>query len=272
MAQRSTDQSRRSQRSGSSRRISLRSEQPLKPRRAGRLAWLTVTLVLLGTTAIFLMKQEAVSRYLNRPIDIVKVTTPLVHVTEGEVRRLLAAYMHEGFFDIDVRGVKQGLEAHPWIAQAEVKRVWPNSLALKLTEEIAIARWGDEALLNQYGRRFKPARLDAASSLPLLSGPGGTETRIMEQFQAFNQILAGTGLRIEQLNMSDRGSWELQTSSGLQLVVGRVDVRSRLKRFAVIYARRLVNDIADIQQIDLRYSNGFTVRKKHPDHSKVAAR
>jgi cell division protein FtsQ len=203
---------------------------------------------------------------------VVKIVTPLNRVAESEVTRLLAAYMHEGFFDIDVAGVKQRLEMHPWIARAEVKRVWPDSLSLAFAEEIAIARWGETSLLNQYGQVFTPSRLGDTVSLPLLSGPAGSEAHTMEQFKALSQLLMPTGLRIEQLILSDRQSWELAVSGGTRIVVGKTAVRDKIKRFVAIYDKRLGNDIADIERIDLRYNNGFSVKKKQPEFSGLAIR
>lgn len=260
------------QRAGNRRLRPAADDQPLKPRRSGWLSWLGVVMVVVILAGLLVPNRDLIMDSLNRPLDVVRITTPLNRVSESEVTALLAAYMHKGFFDVDVTGVKARLESHPWVARAEVKRVWPNALSISLTEEIAIARWGASSLLNQSGEVFTPARLDDTSSLPLLSGPIGSEARMMENFQAFNQILYPAGLRIETLLLSDRQSWELEIVGGLRLVVGRTDVRERLKRFAGIYDKRLGNDIADIEKIDLRYNNGFAVKKRHPPLSGVAAR
>lgn len=245
-------------------RPALGNDQPLRPRRAGWKAWTGVLLVVLVLAILAIPNRAAIGYYLNRPIEVVKLTSPLNRANEGEVTRLLAAYMQEGFFDIDVAAVKRQLESHPWVARAEVKRLWPNALAISLTEEVAIARWGGNSLLNQSGEVFTPSRLEDSTSLPLLSGPAGTEARMMEHFQAFNQILYSAGLRIEKLVLSERSSWAIEFNGGVKLVAGRTDVRDRLKRFAAIYDKRIANDIADIETIDLRYSNGFTVKRK-PD-------
>jgi len=247
-------------------------DQPLAPRKTNWSLWLCLVLILGIATALVIPNREAIKLYLNRPVGIVKIVTPLNHVAESEVTRLLAAYMHEGFFDINVVGIKQQLESHPWIARAEVKRVWPDSLTLAFVEEIAIARWGEASLLNQHGQVFTPNRLGDTASLPLLSGPEGSEAHTMEQFQALSQLLLAAGLRIEQLNLSDRQSWELVVSGGTRIVVGKKAVRDKIKRFVAIYDKRLGNDIADIERIDLRYSNGFSVKKKQPEFSELAVR
>ncbi len=247
-------------------------DRPLHPRRRAWFGWLGVSVIVLVMAALVVPNRGAIVHYLNRPIVVVKLTSRLNRVDESEVTRLLAAYMHEGFFDINVAGVKRQLESHPWVAGAEVKRIWPNALSVALTEEVAIARWREGSLLNQSGEIFTPSRLDDTSSLPLLTGPENTETLMMEQFHAFNQILYPAGLRIEKLELSERNSWDLEVSGGLRLVAGRVAVREKLKRFASIYDKRIENDIGVIEKIDLRYSNGFTVKRKQQEHSEVAVR
>jgi cell division protein FtsQ len=262
----------RSGRNSPRRSRSFATEQPLKPHGTSWYSWVIALSVVLAIGVLTVPNREAIGRYLNRPIETVRLGASLQRISEGEVSGLLAAYMHEGFFDIDVSGVKHSLESHPWIARAEVKRVWPHSLALNLVEEVAIARWGEKSLLNQHGQVFTPTSLDEMSLLPLLAGADGSEVRVMEQFQAMNQILFPSGLRIEQLTLSERNSWELQVTGGMRIVAGREEVRERLKRFVAIYDKRFGNDIADIEKVDLRYSNGFTIKKRQSDLAEVVVR
>ncbi|MBT8145709.1 MAG: cell division protein FtsQ/DivIB [Gammaproteobacteria bacterium] len=260
---------------GHSARFGLRAagnDQPLAPRKTSWALSLSLVLLVLVASAFVIPNRQAIAGYLNRPVEVVRIVTPLNRVAESEVTRLLAAYMHEGFFDTNVVGVKQQLESHPWIARAEVKRVWPDRLALTIVEELAIARWGEASLLNQYGQVFTPSRLEDTASLPLLSGPEGSEAQTMRQFQALSQLLLATGLRIEQLALSDRHSWELVVSGGTRIVVGKTDVREKIKRFVAIYDKQEENDIADIERIDLRYNNGFSVKKKQPEFSELVVR
>jgi cell division protein FtsQ len=265
----STGQLRRATRSN---RRATGNDQPLAPRKTSMTMWLGLVLMAVVAGALIFPNRSAIGSYLNRPVEVVKITTPLNRVTESEVTRLLAAYMHEGFFDINVVGVKQQLESHPWIARIEAKREWPNRLALTIVEEIAIARWGEASLLNQHGQVFTPVGLDDTVTLPLLSGPEGSEAHTMEQFQVLSQILSATGLRIEQLILSDRYSWEIVVSGGTRIVAGRTGVRDRIKRFVAIYDKRIGNDIADIEMIDLRYENGFSMKKKESELSELAVR
>ncbi len=247
-------------------------DQPLAPKKTSLTVRLILVVMVLTVGGLVFPNRAAIGNYFNRPVEIVKLGAPLNHVAESEVAGLLAAYMHEGFFDIDVVGVKKQLESHPWIARAEVKREWPDTLALSIVEEVAIARWGEASLLNQFGQAFTPARLADTNSLPLLSGPQGSEAHTMEQFQVLNQLMFATGLRIEELILSDRYSWEIVVSGGTTIVAGKADVRDRIKRFLSIYDKRIGNDITDMERIDLRYENGFSVKRKQSDFSELVVR
>ena len=49
-----------------------------------------------------------------------------------------------------------------------MRRVWPQSLEVKLEEHVALARWGSSALVNMHGEIFDAA---ADEELPLFEGP-----------------------------------------------------------------------------------------------------
>jgi cell division protein FtsQ len=248
------------------------SNQPLKPFSVGWPFWTVMAVVGVLMTYATVRNFDAITLYLNRPINTVHIETTLQHVNEGEVKTLLAVYMGEGFFNLDVSEVRTQLESHPWVARAEVKRVWPHRLTIGLTEEVAIARWGEDKLLNQQANIFAPFKAGLMESLPLLSGPQGSQQVVMEQYQVLSQLFSPDGLRIEQLNLNDRLSWELRFADGVKVVIGKTDAREKIKRLMEIYDTQVRNDIAVIETIDLRYSNGFTVKKKQQDISGVAAR
>jgi cell division protein FtsQ len=68
--------------------------------------------------------------------------------------------------------VEQTLEAHPWIAQAEVVRQWPNRLTLRLTERRPVALVQLESLYytDLSGSLFKPASPADPHDFPVITG------------------------------------------------------------------------------------------------------
>ena len=192
-------------------------------------------------------------------------------ISGAEVRQMLSGFMGTGYFDFDVVGVKNTLEQHPWVRQASVKKIWPNSLGLHLTEEVAIARWGVDGLLNQYGEIFRPNTTSHLQALPSLSGPEESQIRVMEQFRIVNQLFFPAGLRVTSLALSDRGSWTLELNDKLRVIAGREDVMERLNRFLEFYGRH-ADSVSNMLAVDLRYDNGLAVQSLHEDPTELAAR
>ena len=252
-----------------------RERQPVAPRR--RIPWQSLALavsVVLGSLMLVLifMSRGQMAAHLNPGVTTVVLESEQQFVRGDEIRGLLADFTGRGFFSLDVREVQRQLESHPWIAAAGVKRVWPDRLVISLTEETPIARWGGEQLLNQHGAIFMLGRGGSLPALPLLSGPPDSQLEMMKQYQLVSQMLFPHGLRITRLTLSNRGSWELELSDGVRVVIGRDEVLNRLKRFVDIYDSALKNDIAVIETVDLRYENGLSVKRRAQDSSEVAAR
>jgi cell division protein FtsQ len=130
-----------------------------------------------------------------------------------------------------------------------------------VTEERAVARWQDEGLVNAAGQVFYPAVNDAQlQKLPLLEGPPRTSTQVMNAFVKLNEQLAPLGLRTARLRMDARRSWRLTLSNGMGLILGRKDSERQLERFVRFYPGTLDGRIADVEEVDLRYTNGFAAR------------
>jgi len=254
----------------STRRNPLSANQPLKPKSSGRRGLYLVGIFVACAALLVVQNRAAVSGFLNRPVSKVRIENQWQRISEAEVSRVLATFMGKGFFDFDVTEAKSQLEQHPWVLQAAVKRIWPDTLSLHLTEQVAIARWGDEQLLNQYGDLFQPGRLEDSLSLPLLTGPEGSQESVMRQYQKLNQILFPAGLRLSGLTLSKRGSWEYSLNDGMQIAAGRDDVFEKTQRFIDFFNSLPEEQTSQFVSIDLRYGNGIAIKESSVDITGVA--
>ena len=168
--------------------------------------------------------------------------------------------------------IKQTLEQHPWVFRASVKRLWPDTLSLLLTEQVAIARWGESQLLNQLGEIFEPGNLEKIGALPKLTGPEQRQFEVMQQYQLLNQVLFPAGLKLTGLSLSSRGSWELSLNEDMRVVAGRSDVIEKVERFVGFYAAQSATQTAGIESVDLRYSNGMAIKNTEQELAGVAVR
>jgi cell division protein FtsQ len=231
------------------------------PERRSHVGILLLVLVLL-VGGIVSQNLQTIGSYISKPVRIVQMENSLQRVDEGDVRAILAAHLDAGYFGVDVRAIKAQLEANPWIEQATIIRMWPDTLSVAISEEVAIARWRESSLLNQYGESFEPNSLEHDMGLPRLNGPSGTERRVMEQYQLFSQMLLSTGQRIRELEFNERGSWSLVLNNDVQMTLGSNDVLERMQRFVTLYDRYLFNEFSLIETVDLRYNHGISIRKK----------
>lgn len=209
---------------------------------------------------------------INRVINTVRLESPLTNVTEQEVRSLLARYTDSGFLGMDVQDLRDELEQNPWIHNASVRRVWPDILIISLQEEVAVARWSESQLINEYGNVFAAPWRGGEERLPRLSGPEGSESLVLSNFSRFGDVVASAGFQISALSVDARGSWVMETDDGVQIRLGREMVDARLTRFIDAYRRGLSRELADVTSIDLRYSNGFSVSKRSAASDAVASR
>ena len=137
-------------------------------------------------------------------------------------------------------------------------------MLIRLEEQLPIARWGEEALLNNNGQAFAPNNLSNYEHLPQLHGPKRAQQRVMQQYQMLSQMLRPLGFSIASLELRDRGSWFLTTSQGIELLLGRDHVVEKMRRFSAIYQKALQAQGENIARIDLRYANGLAVAWREP--------
>ena len=160
----------------------------------------------------------------------------------------------------------RGLTDLAWIRDARVRREWPDKLHLWVEEHKPLALWRGDAVLTADGSLIYPdsKREDdrQLEQLPALSGADGREMALWNEFNRLGGLLQPTGLRVVALREDQRGSQTLVLEHGLTLRLGREDVEKRLQRFLDVFDRTLASRIGEVEEVDLRYANGFSVRMR----------
>lgn len=222
------------------------------PRQLNILAGFLVGLVVLAFSLAAL--QMAMSSPLW-PVQEVTIQGELKHTMRSEIEAALHQRVSGNFFSVDVVEVRNALERLPWVRRAAVRRVWPDRLEATLEEHIALARWGDSALVNTHGERFAGG---SKETLPRFSGPRSTEAEVTRRYLRFNEIVAPLGVRVNEVILTPRLAWQLKLDNGVRLALGRdADAaEARLERFLQSAAKGLVR----YDYVDLRYPNGFALR------------
>ena len=219
---------------------------------AGALGWLWATL----------------SDPRTLPLKAVEVEGRFEHVDAAAVRDAAAPYLGANFFTVDVARVQSAVETLPWVRAAQVRRVWPAALHIVVIEQNALSTWGEAGLLNERGEVFTPARASYPAGLPALHGPQGAGPVVAGAYRDLGKILAPLQVGIARIDLDERRAWQVELDNGMQLMLGRGEPYARLLRFVRFYRRALYGREAEVERVDLRYSNGFAVRWKRTDKGK----
>jgi cell division protein FtsQ len=190
----------------------------------------------------------------------VELANPVTHAPRAELEALMSRTVGRNFFAAPIGALRGSLERVPWVRKAAVRRVWPDRLEVTIEEDVALARWGGEALVNTHGERFAGSVEDR---LPTFIGPTGAEAEMTLRYMRFMQVLTPLGAAIDRLVLSPRHAWQIILANGMQLTLGRdADVaEQRLERFVGAYAATPGVPPARAV-VDLRYPNGFAIRVK----------
>jgi cell division protein FtsQ len=180
-------------------------------------------------------------------------------VSPPEVEGALAKVAQGGLASVDLGRIRDRVEAMDWVDRAVVTRVWPDAIRVVVVEQVAAAQWNDAGLLNARGELFLRNARYVPPELPLLEGPEGSESQVAQLYIDAQGRLLESGLRLTGVRLDDRGAWELELAGGLQVRLGRQDVKERLERFIRLASPMVAKRAAEISYVDMRYTNGFSV-------------
>jgi cell division protein FtsQ len=97
------------------------------------------------------------------------------------------------------------------------------------------------------------------AELPRLSGPEGTSGEVARRYLAVRDQLIPVGLDVRRVRLDARGSWEMTLGNGIEVRLGRRDVAERTELFLAVVADIITGRATDIEYVDMRYGNGFTI-------------
>jgi len=195
------------------------------------------------------------------PLREVSVQGALAKTSRADIESAMQSRITGNFFAADLGAIRGALEQLPWVRRVDVRRAWPDRIEVSLEEHVALAHWGEAAMVNLQGERFAATSNDA---LPRFSGPDGSEAEVTRRYRRFVEVSAPLGTTVERVTLTPRRAWQLKLSNGLQIELGREQSReapeARLARFVAAYPATLGRLARAHDSVDLRYPNGFALR------------
>ena len=164
---------------------------------------------------------------------------------------------------------------NPWVDQVVIRRVWSNTIVIKLTERRVVAIWNEKNLVSQYGDitkipvgMHKQIEKKLGCYLMKIEGPKDFLRKIIERARLTNDLLVDINEHLLHLKLTEQYSWEAKTIAGMSLRFGGDSLQSsmayRLTNFTKTYSnlQKLLKKKKkknQIQYVDLRYAKGFAV-------------
>src|SRR5215469_7125177 len=182
------------------------------------------------------------------------------HVTRAEIFAAAGVRDRASLLFLDVETARARLRAIPWIAEASVRKLYPDRLQITVTERVAFALWqrdGNVSVISADGTVVAPLAADwHFAHLPLVVGSGAA-TRARE----FLALLDAHPEIREQVRASvlvAERRWNLKLKNGLDVRLPEADVPRALDTLAELDRdRHLIS--RDITAIDLRLPDRVSV-------------
>ena len=199
------------------------------------------------------------------PIKHVSIGGVFQYTEKFEIQEALEGLVTEGLYNADIQAMKQSMTILPWVNNAIVQRVWPDTIDIKIIEQKPIARWKSIDLVNAAGELFRPDNVSDFEHIPKLSGGEGNEKAIVEIMKGLALTLSEKKLVLSEFDINDRRAWTIKLATGIKLKLGREEQLKRLQQFLMTLSLIGEAQIEKITVVDLRYPNGYSLAWKQTE-------
>lgn len=205
----------------------------------------------------------------SAPVTSIDISGEMPYSQRSDIINAIDQVDMGNFFQVDVNEVQSYVLNLPWVYSVAVRKQWPNELKIYVVDQNPVALWNGNFLINQAGQVFQADVERINHYLPNFFGPEGSELLALENYKDLNALLDFKALKIDELVLSERFSWQLTLDDGVTLNLGREERVERIQRFMDVYpiikAQLKAKKITEKQQnqavdyIDLRYDTGLAV-------------
>ena len=227
--------------------------------------WVTITVVLLMTGVVLADQLLRPGRFT---IERIHIYGNSVRVDAQTVERTAWLALIGNYFTADLEEIENALVHLPGVYQAAVRRHWPDTLEISITEAGAIALWyaTDGSALES--RDYVNLPPDSNITLqPVLRSSTADRHTVIDAFLDLVSSLALLDLEVKKLSIDEAGNWvvvlqsaSLQIPVELEIVVGRGNPVRKVDQFVAVFDSVLQDRLPDIERVDMRYDSGFAVQ------------
>ncbi len=274
-------------------------DQPGTPDHA-RPLWIAMVSGVFIASLVLLLVADGLFHPQRFQIQDIEVRGRFDQVDGNQVKRIVEAALEGNYFSLSLHRLENRITQIPGVFSASLRRQWPSTIVVDVVEVQPVARWGENQWLNFTGdlvdrQETISGNNDAGDypGLPILFGPENQRQTVWETFRDWSGQFASNGLVLNQLGLDSRDLWHLNLSlsapalhgnqsgqhsnpsaapAGVSIVVDRDHADSRIRRFIAVLNQQQIIQLAEIQSIDLRYPNGFSIGWRKPLQNQASNR
>jgi cell division protein FtsQ len=161
---------------------------------------------------------------------------------------------------LDVTEARRRLEAHPLVAEASVRKLYPGEVTIQITERDPFALWqlnGEVSLISADGAIIDQLQDARFAHLPLVVGPDANK-----RARDYVALLAEAGplrTRIRGATLVSGRRWTLKLDNGLDIRLPEENAAEAMARFVRLNREHNLID-KDVIAIDMRQPDRVTMR------------
>jgi len=167
---------------------------------------------------------------------------------------------HSSLLFLDVADARARLEAIPWIAEATVRKLYPDRLQITVTEREAFALWqrqGKVAAIAADGTVLSDKIEPRLAALPFVVGEGAAVKArdflaVLDKFPAIRDQVRAS------IYVAER-RWNLRLKNGIDVRLPETDVEAALATLTRLDAEKKLLT-RDVTSVDLRLPDRLSVR------------
>ena len=223
-----------------------------------------VTALVIGLLLLILLMGAKALR--DAPPAAVQVSPKGLTATQYQtLQQAMDQQLVSSFFTTDLQALRDIVLGMAWVDQVSVTRHWQQGIVITALPKQAVANFGTERLVDAKGVVFVPVDSKdlIQQSFANLQGEVSQAPVIMQQMQQINDWYAPLNLRVEDIILTPRMTWLIRFDNGLRVIVDNENTAQKLLNLSQLLANQLSSRRDDIQSVDLRYKNGFTIAWHH---------
>lgn len=234
------------------------------PRQPVKLPW---KLMLWGMVPVLLLAGLLYARHwlnddAHLKIAYVEIVGDLKHTDRQAIQQIIEPFVNTNLHLLDASALEEELEFEPWIDSVAIIKRWPRDLVVEITEQVPVAFWGDDRLVNYKGEIFDATLPSQKGVMPMLYNPEDKGLEMIRQYKEIQHWFKTEPLGVNAFTVNARGSWKIGLTNGWQVEIGKQQQEKRIRRFLVAYKKELADKADKVRKIDLRYTNGLAVSWK----------